>query len=146
MNLYLCTCLYMTCTCMCMYICLWRPENKPNYHSSGAINLDFFVIKSLTGLGLTKQARLAGCPVSPRDSLSHLHFPIPLIINTFHYAWSLKCKFWAWNLCFHVCKGIILLRDPSSSAQIHRFLLEQYVMVTQLLSLISIENPSNIKC
>lgn len=71
-----------------------------------------------------------------QELLSHLHLVIILITNTFNSAWLLKCGFW--NSYLNACKGIILLSESSSSAQIYKSLLEQDVTVTQLPSFLSI--------
>lgn len=71
-----------------------------------------------------------------QELLSHLHLVITLITNTFHCAWPFECGFW--NSYLNACKGIILLSESSSSAQIYRSLLEQDVMVTQLTSFLNI--------
>lgn len=57
-----------------------------------------------------------------QELLSHLHLVIILITNTFNSAWLLKCGFW--NSYLNACKGITLLSELSSSAQIYRSLLE----------------------
>lgn len=48
----------------CVFMCVWSLAVSFGCHSSGFITL-FFETKSLTGLDLTEQARLAVCPRDP---------------------------------------------------------------------------------
>lgn len=58
--------LFLICACVYMNTCVfkWRPKDN----SAGAVHLLFFEITPFIDLELTKQARLASWPVSPRNA------------------------------------------------------------------------------
>ena len=48
---YFCVCVLHVCLCVCMYMCMWRPEDKLGFCSLGAFCL-IFVLQTVLPIGL----------------------------------------------------------------------------------------------